>query len=67
MTVDDETVIHDELGHTVGWSMGVFYADYGLIGSCDPEWIQWSLNVIIGLFLQIGLMSNVAKYKTMMC
>ena len=35
MKVKDKAVIHDVLGHAVGWSMGVFYVDDGIIGSCD--------------------------------
>ena len=31
MTVEDDAVIHGGLVHVVGWSMGVFYADYGLV------------------------------------
>ena len=47
--------------------MGVFYAENGLIGPLYPEWLLRTLNVLIGLFLQIGLMANIAKSKTMMC
>ena len=63
MTVDDDTVIQDSLVHAVGRSMEVVYEDDGLIGSREPEWLQGSLNVLIGLFLRIGLMTNVANYK----
>ena len=45
--------------------MGVFNADDGMIGSRDPEWLQGSINVIIEIFRRFGLMSNVAKSKTM--
>ena len=51
MTVEDDTIIHDDLGHAVGQIMGVFYAYNGFIGSQDPEWLQRALNVIIGLSL----------------
>ena len=48
-------------------SMGVFYAYNGPVGSRDPGWLQWSLNVLIGLYRQIVLMANVAKSKLMTC
>ena len=60
-------VIHDGLVHTVCRILGVFYADDDLLGSRDPEWIQRSLIVLIGLFLWILLMKNVAMVKTIKC
>ena len=36
LTVEDKFAIHDRLGMAMGRSMGVFYADDGLIGSWDP-------------------------------
>ena len=47
--------------------MGVVYEEDVLIGSRDPEWLQEPLNVLIGLFHHIFLISNVAKFKTMTC
>ena len=47
--------------------MKVFYAEDGLLGSRDTEWILEALNVFIGLFCWILAMSNVAKSKTMTC
>ena len=67
MTVEDDVVIHDGMGHVVGRRMGVFYTDDGLIGSQDPECLQGALNVLISLLRWIGLMANVAKSKTMTC
>ena len=51
----------------MGRSMGVFYADYGLIGSQDLDWIQWALNALIIIFRRVILMSEVTKSKTMTC
>ena len=62
MTVEYDVIIHDGLGHGMGQIMRVFYADYGIIGYMDPEWLQWSSNVLIGLFRHIGLVDNIAKY-----
>ena len=67
MKLEDIAVIHDGLGHAVGRSLEVFYADNGFIGLWDLEWLQGVLNVMIGPFLRIGLMDNVAKSKTMTC
>ena len=36
MEVEDGTVIHKGLGHTVGQSIGVFYAEDSIIVSRDP-------------------------------
>ena len=44
--------------------MGVFYADDGLIGSMDSEWIQGAINVFTGLFRRVRMMANVAKVNT---
>ena len=65
--VEDGAVIHNGLGHAAGQSMGVLYADDGIIRSRDLEWLQGALNILIGLFYQIGLMANVARSKTMTC
>ena len=67
MTVEDEWVIHNGLGHVVMWILGIFYSDDGLLGFHDPEWIQGVLNVLIGLLRRIGLMGNFAKSKMMTC
>ena len=67
MTLEDVAVIHYGLGHVVGRSLEVFYAEDGLIGSRYPKWLQGGLNVLIGPFLRIGLMDNVAKSKTITC
>ena len=67
MTLEDVAVIHDGLGHAVGRSLEVFYADDGLIGSRDPECLLGCLNILIGPFLRIGLMESVAKSKKMTC
>ena len=47
--------------------MGVFYADNGIIGSREPEWIQGAINVLIGILKRFGQMTNVAKSRTMTC
>ena len=37
----------------------------GLIVSQDPEWIQVDRNVLVVILYRVGLMDNVAKYRTM--
>ena len=65
LTVEYKSATHEGLGVVVGQCMGVFYADDGMIGSRNPEWIQGDINVLIGVFIRVGLMENIAKYKTM--
>ena len=48
----------------LGRIMGVFYMDDCLIVSREPEWIQWAINVPIGLFQRVKMMGNVLKSKT---
>ena len=65
--VEYSAFIHDGMGHAVGSIVGVLYADDGLIGSQDTEWIVGGISILIGLFRRIGLMANVAKSKNMTC
>ncbi len=44
-----------------------FYVDDGLIASRDPVRLQELFNILIGLFEQIGLFTNAAKTKVMVC
>ena len=54
--MEDKAVIEDRLVHAVVHILGVFYADYWILGSQDKEWIQGSLNVLVRLFwlYQVG-------------
>ena len=65
LTMEDVLGIQDGLGHVVDRRLGVFYADNGLLGSRDLEWLQGALNVLIVLFWRINLAANVVKPKTM--
>ena len=49
----------------LGRCLVIFYADDGMVGSRDPEWIQGPLNVPIDLFRRYRLVANVAKSKAM--
>ena len=65
--VKDVSVIKDWLGHMVGQILGMFYADYGLMGYRDPEWLQGTINAPIGLLHWFILAANIANSKTMTC
>ena len=47
--------------------MEMFYAHDGLVGLRDPDWIQGSLNVLIGIFWPYRLVDNISKSKVMKC
>ena len=44
---------------------GIFYANDGKLGSHRPAHIQQSLDIMVELFLCMGLCMNAAKTKTM--
>ena len=67
ITVEDQRVDHDSLGETIGRCMVVFYADDDMVGSCNPDWLQHALNVVVGLFRRYGLAANIAKSNTIAC
>ena len=67
LTVEDKSTTHEGLGMEVGRCTGVFYADDSMIVSKDPEWIQGAINLLIGLFRRVNLVTNVVKSKTMTC
>ena len=67
MKLEDQRVAHDGLGYTVGWCLGVFYADNGMVGSRDLDWLQHAMNVLVGLFRRYGMAYNFAKSRTMTC
>ena len=43
--------------------MRLFYADYGMMGSQEPEWLQGIANVLTSLFQWSGLVANVSNSK----
>ena len=40
----------------------IFYANYGLIASIQPEWFQGAFCVLTGLFNRAGLRNNVVRH-----
>ena len=67
MTVEDQRVAHNRLGDNTGRCLEVFYADDGMVGSRDADWIKQSINILLGLLQRYGLAANVAKSRTMTC
>ena len=63
--VEDQRVVHDGLGDTIGRFLGVFYANNAMVGSRDSDWLQHATNVLVGLFRRYSLGANVAKSRTM--
>lgn len=45
----------------------LFYADDGMLGSTDPEWLQGAFDTLSGLFERVGLRTNEDKTKAMVC
>ena len=67
MMVEDYMVAQDGLEETVGRCLGFLYADDGMVGSGDSDWLQHAMKVLIGFFRRYGLAANVAKSCTMTC
>ena len=55
------------MGEAVGRYLGVVYANYRMVCSRYPEWMQQLMNVLVGLFQRYGLAANAAKFRTMAC
>ena len=65
MTVEDQRVACNGMEEAIGRCLGVFYANDGMVGSRDSEWLQHLMNILVGLFKWYGLAANVAKSCTM--
>ena len=61
--LEDQLVDQEGLGLAIGRCLVLLYADYGVVGLRDPEWIQGALNVLVGLFHWYILVVIVAKSK----
>ena len=44
-----------------GHFSAVFYADDGMVGATDPEWLQGSFSALVAIFDRVGLQTNVDK------
>ena len=67
MIVEDQRLVHYELRESVGRCMGGFYANEGMVGSRDPDWLQHSMNLLVNLFRWYGLAANAVKSRYMAC
>ena len=67
MTVGYHSVDHNGLGEAFGRCLGVFYTDYVMVGSRDPDWLQHLMNVLVGLFWWYGRADNIAKSCLVTC
>ena len=64
MKLKDHMMDHGGLGETFERCLGVFYANDGMVGSQFADWLQHSMNVLVGLFRRYGLAANVSKSRT---
>jgi hypothetical protein len=55
------------IGSQVAEILVVFYVNDRLLASQDSVWLQELFYILIGLFEQIGLFTNAAKTKVMVC
>ncbi len=62
-----EDAARDGIGDRVAEILVAFYVDDGFIASQDPVWLQESFDILVGLFERIGLFTNAAKTKVMVC
>jgi hypothetical protein len=62
-----DEVARDGVGEAVRLFIALFYVDDGWIASRDPEQLQHSFGILIGLFERVGLFTNVDKTKAMIC
>ena len=44
-----------------GHFSAVFYADDGMVGVTDPEWLQGAFSALVAIFDRLGLQTNVDK------
>ena len=54
-------VAADGIGTQIRLLLAAFYADNGLVQSRDPEFLQFSFDILVGLFERVGLRTNTTK------
>jgi hypothetical protein len=57
----------DGIGRSVAEQLVLFYADDGLVASRNVEWLQMAVDCLSELFTRVGLRTNIAKTKVMIC
>ena len=58
---------HDRWGREVLHQAPILYADYRLVASTDPVWLQGAFDTLIRLFDRVGLWKNVGKTVGVIC
>ena len=48
-----------------GHFSAVFYADDGMVGATDPQWLQGAFSALVAIFDRVGLRTNVDKTVSM--
>ena len=66
-TIEDQRVDYDGMGETFGRCLGVFYSNYGMVGSRNSDLLQHAMNALVGSIRRYGLAANIAKSHTMIC
>jgi hypothetical protein len=57
----------DEINRLMASFFTIFYVNDGYLASCDPDFLQRALDVIVSLFTRVGLETNAQKMQTMIC
>ena len=67
LTMENLSETHGDVGETVVQKWGIIYANDGMFGSHNPEWLHKVIKVLIGLFRRIILEANIENSKKMNC
>jgi exonuclease III len=66
-SMDDGAETTEGFGFNVFEKIACFYADDGMIGARDNEWLQVAISRLADLFDRIGLQTNTSKTEAMTC
>ncbi len=57
----------DKIDHLMATFFAIFYVNDAYLASCDPDFLQRALDVIVSLFSCVGLKINTQKMQKMIC
>ncbi len=57
----------DKIDCLMATFFAIFYVNDVYLPSCNPDFLQRALDVIVGLFAHVGLETNAQKMQTMIC
>ena len=57
----------DERGQEVRNQNALFYADYGMVVSLEPQWLQGAFITLVVLLYRVGMRTNVGNTVGMVC